>query len=418
LITAKIIKNGRIEKPDEFIAEEDYDNWMSRGIPKAGDIVMTTEAPLGEVAQLDGSKVALAQRVITLRGKDGLLDQTFLKFLLRSQPVQEDLRSRATGTTVIGIRQSELRKIALTFPSIDEQRAIAHILGTIDDKIELNRRMNETLEAIARAIFKSWFVEFDPVRAKVNGEAPESICRRLWLTPDLLALFPNRFVDSELGGIPEGWEISKVAVVTENIFSGGTPDTRKSAYWNGELNWFSSGETRNRFVVGTEKKITQAGVKNSSTRLAVPGDILIASAGQGNTRGQTSYCAICTYVNQSVVSVRSKPGMMHPIWLFYNLSSRYEEMRSISDSHSSRGSLTTKLIGGMPIVHAGSDLVVAFGNLVGSMTSRQIENQREAEILSGIRDNLLPKLLSGGLRAPETVGWADEGSPTPASLRN
>ena len=210
LITAKIIKNGRIEKPDEFIAEVDYDNWMSRGIPKAGDIVMTTEAPLGKAAQLDGSKVALAQRVITLRGKDGFLDQTFLKFLLQSQPVQEDLRSRATGTTVIGIRQSELRRITLTLPSLNEQRTIAHILGTLDDKIELNRRMNEALEAIARAIFKCWFVDFDPVRAKASGEPPESICRRLRLTPDLLALFPDRLVDSELGEIPEGWEVGTI----------------------------------------------------------------------------------------------------------------------------------------------------------------------------------------------------------------
>src|SRR5262249_54157861 len=83
--------------------------------------------------------------------------------------------------------------------------AIAHILGTLDDKIELNRRINETLEAIARAIFNSWFVDFDPVRAKANGEPPKSICRRLHLTPDLLALFPDRFQGSELGEIPEGW---------------------------------------------------------------------------------------------------------------------------------------------------------------------------------------------------------------------
>src|SRR5882724_8932206 len=94
LVTAKIVKGGRIEKPEEFIAEEDFDVWMRRGMPKPGDIVMTTEAPLGEVAQLDGRKVALAQRVITLRGKPDVLDNTFLKFLLQSNPVQEELRSR------------------------------------------------------------------------------------------------------------------------------------------------------------------------------------------------------------------------------------------------------------------------------------------------------------------------------------
>ena len=113
----------------------------------------------------------------------------------------DDAGSRTAPT----IQPNHLLQYRMSVATIDEQRAIAHILGTLDDKIELNRRMNETLEAIARAIFKSWFVDFDPVRAKASGEPPESICRRLGLTPDLLALFPDRLVDSELGEIPEGW---------------------------------------------------------------------------------------------------------------------------------------------------------------------------------------------------------------------
>ena len=129
-----------------------------RGLPQPGDIVMTTEAPLGEIAQLGSSRVALAQRLITLRGKNAILDNTFLKFLMQSAEVQNQLRARATGTTVLGIKQRELRKVVLTLPSLPEQRAIAHILGALDDKVELNRQMNETLESIARATFKSWFI--------------------------------------------------------------------------------------------------------------------------------------------------------------------------------------------------------------------------------------------------------------------
>ena len=143
LITAKVVKGGRIETPDEFIAVEDYDAWMRRGIPNPGDVVVTTEAPLGEVAQLGTERVALAQRLIALRGKTGLLDNGFLKFLMQSEDVQEQLRARASGTTVLGIKQSELRKVLLSLPPFGEQRAIAHILGTLDDKIELNRRMRD-----------------------------------------------------------------------------------------------------------------------------------------------------------------------------------------------------------------------------------------------------------------------------------
>lgn len=170
LITAKVVKGGRIELPDEFITVHDYETWMRRGIPKPGDVVITTEAPLGEVAQLGAERVALAQRLIALRGKAELLDNGFLKFLMQSEDVQDQLYARASGTTVLGIKQSELRKVLLTLPPLSEQRAIAHILGTLDDKIELNRRMNETLEAMARALFKSWFEDCDPVRVKAADQ--------------------------------------------------------------------------------------------------------------------------------------------------------------------------------------------------------------------------------------------------------
>jgi type I restriction enzyme S subunit len=217
LITAKVIKNGRLLPPDEFISSDDFATWMSRGMPEKGDVVLTTEAPLGEVAQLDHQKVALAQRIVTLRGKPDLLDNTFLKFLFQSNEVQSELRARASGTTVVGIKQSELRKITLTLPPLSEQRRIAKILGDLDDKIELNRKMNETLEQMARALFKSWFIDFDPVRAKMEGRQPTG------MDADTAALFPSRLVESELGLIPEGWEVGSLGDVASNPRRGVQP---------------------------------------------------------------------------------------------------------------------------------------------------------------------------------------------------
>ena len=236
LITAKIVKRGRIEDPEEFIAEEAYEPWMRRGIPEAGDVVLTTEAPLGEVAQLDGKKVALAQRIITLRGKSDLLDNTYLKFALQSQPIQEQLHGRASGSTVSGIKQSELRKLQLTFPPVEEQRQVAAILGSLDDKIDLNRRINQTLEAMAQAIFQSWFVDFDPVKAKIAAKAEGRDPLRAAMSAmsgmadaelDVLppeqygqlaanaALFPDEMEESEYGEIPKGWGFRSVADVAE-----------------------------------------------------------------------------------------------------------------------------------------------------------------------------------------------------------
>lgn len=156
LITAKIIKNGRIETPTEFISVDDYDSWMVRGFPKIGDVVLTTEAPLGEVAQLDDAKIALAQRVVTLRGKSGILDNTYLKYYFLSKVGQQRLKARETGTTVTGIKQSELREVIVDVPPYDVQIRIAEVLQSLDSKIEVNRRINNNLEQQAIALFRSW----------------------------------------------------------------------------------------------------------------------------------------------------------------------------------------------------------------------------------------------------------------------
>ncbi len=202
LVTAKIVRNGRIDYESgrlEYISNADYDDWMRRGLPKPGDVVITTEAPLGEVAQLDERKVALAQRLITLRGKPELLDNRFLKYLMLSDFVQEQLQAHATGTTVLGIRQSELRKIILVLPPLPVQRRIAQILGRLDDKIEVNRRINRTLEAMARALYRHWFVDFGPFQ---DGE----------------------FVESELGLIPKGWEVGTLGDIAKNERKTVSPD--------------------------------------------------------------------------------------------------------------------------------------------------------------------------------------------------
>lgn len=140
------------------------------------------------------------------------------------------------------------------------------------------------------------------------------------------------------------WQTKKLSKVTEKIFSGGTPATTNKAYWNGDINWLSSGETSNRFIFDTIQKISLLGVENSSTKLALQWDTVIASAGQGKTRGQTALLKVDSYINQSIIALRANRNEITPLWLFYNLSNRYSELRNISDSHSSRGSLTTALL--------------------------------------------------------------------------
>ena len=162
-LSAKSVKNNHIDYSQcYFISEEEYKRFMVRGIPKKGDILLTTEAPLGCVARLDRDDVAIAQRLLTLRGKKEVLDNDYLLYYLQSPAGQASLKARESGTTVTGIKQSEFKKIELMIPDYEAQRCISSILRTIDKKIELNNAINNNLEKQARSLFKSWFISYDP----------------------------------------------------------------------------------------------------------------------------------------------------------------------------------------------------------------------------------------------------------------
>ena len=190
-------------------------------------------------------------------------------------------------------------------------------------------------------------------------------------------------------------QTTTVGQYSEQIYSGGTPATSKSEYWDGSLHWFSSGETRNRFAITTEKSITQKGVDNSSTKLAHKYDIVMASAGQGFTRGQTTMLLLDTYVNQSVIVIHADRS--HLPYLFWNLAGRYEELRAISDSSSIRGSLTTKMIAGFEIPEARHETIEEFSEFAWSVIPEIENNLLENERLAALRDTLLPRLMSGEL---------------------
>jgi type I restriction enzyme S subunit len=382
LITAKVVKSGRIETPNEFIAVEDYEPWMRRGMPKTGDVVITTEAPLGEVAQLGPGRVALAQRLITLRGKTGLLDNGFLKFLMQSEDVQEQLRARASGTTVLGIKQSEIRKVLLTLPPLAEQKAIAHILGTLDDKIELNRRMNETLEQMARALFKHWFVDFEFPNSE--GKPYKSS--------------GGKMINSELGEIPKGWEVLPFAD-TVDIFSGGTPKTSVPEYWNGDIPWYAVGDAPSQselFVIDTDKKITKAGVDNSATQILPVGTTIISARG---TVGKLALTCMPIAMNQTCYGLRGKQSD-NSFYTFFSTQNLISTLQQ--NTHGSIfDTITRDTLNSVSVINPISRLMEQFESEISPLMRRILKNLWQNHALAAIRDALLPKLLSGEIRINE-----------------
>lgn len=306
-------------------------------------------------------------------------DLKFMYYFLKTQ----SLEKMNSHSAVPGLNREEVYKKSVMLPDINEQKLIADILSSLDDKIELNNQMNETLEEMAQALFKRWFVDFE--FPNEEGQPYKSS--------------GGEMVESELGMIPSTWKVGNLSDISIKIFSGGTPKTTEDSYWNGNYCWLSSGETRNRFILSTEKSITELGVKKSSTKLANKYNTVIASAGQGNTRGQASLLLLDTYINQSLISIN--PKMEFTFFSFLNIARRYEELRAISDSNSIRGSLTTKMIQKLSIVIPELTTLSKFNEIINPIIHQIEKNIEESIYLKDIRDILLPKLMSGEIRVSD-----------------
>ena len=387
LVTAKVVKGGRIETPDEFIAVEDFESWMRRGMPLPGDVVMTTEAPLGEIAQLGAERVALAQRLITLRGKPRILDNTFLKFLMQSASVQDQLHARATGTTVLGIKQSELRKIKLTLPPFWEQLTIAHILGTLDDKFELNRRMNETLETMARALFKSWFVDFEPVRAKAEG-------RDTGLPQEIADLFPDSFEDSELGEVPKGWSVGTlgdVALLNPESWSKNTrPDV---------ISYVDLSNTKWGYIEAvTNYALNDA--PSRAQRVLRPLDTIVGTVRPGN--GSYAFIAEDGLTGSTGFAVLRPRKVVNAefIYLAATSSENIEALTHLADG-GAYPAVRPEVVAASQVIIPDDNVLTQFSLNTSNILSRIASNERESRTLAMQRDVLMPKLLSGEIRITE-----------------
>ena len=291
-------------------------------------------------------------KLMVIRAKKDVVSPKYLYYFLKNSSTVAELQllAETRSGTFPQITFSEVANLTIPVPSLAVQEVIVQTMQCLEDKITCNEQINDNLYEIVNAYYTSLFKDVE--------------C-----------------------------EMTTIGNYAERIYSGGTPTTSNAAYWDGTFGWFSSGETRNRFVISTEKSITQTGIDNSSTKLASKHDIVMASAGQGFTRGQTSMLLIDTYVNQSVIVIHADRNILP--YLFWNLANRYEELRAISDSSSIRGSLTTKMIAAFEIPCANNDVIQTFSGFAWAVIPQIENNLLENERLAALRDSLLPKLMTG-----------------------
>lgn len=335
---------------------------------------------------------------IVISGRNGVSDGLFGYYLARSPGFRSYAISHMEGTSGRQrVPASAVYAYQLNLPPFQEQRAIAHVLGMLDDKIELNRKQNETLQAMARALFKSWFVDFEPVRAKMEGR-----WQRGQSLPGLAAylydLFPDRLVESELGDIPEGWKVGSFSDAV-GIIGGGTPKTSVREYWDGEIPWFSVVDTPSEgdvFVVQTEKSITKAGLNGSSVRMIPKGTTIISARG---TVGNLAIAGRDMVFNQSCYALRGKGGSGN-YFVFLSAERMVEQLKAMSHG-SVFSTITRQTFEAVRYVLPSKNVSQQFERNAAGFFAPILCHVNESRTLAQVRDTLLPKLISGELRVPD-----------------
>jgi type I restriction enzyme S subunit len=327
--------------------------------------------------------------------KDGVSGR-FLYYALLAKKTDLLAAVEAAGHGTGRLPTDRLQSLAISKLSVSDQRAVSQLLGALDDKIELNRRMNETLEATARAIFKDWFVDFGPTRAKIEGVAP-------YLAADVWSLFPDR-LDGD--GKPEGWIVSTIGNEVE-VVGGSTPSTKEAAFWGGDISWTTPKDLSSLstpVLLSTERQITAAGLSQISSGLLPVGTVLLSS------RAPVGYLAIAQIpvaVNQGFIAMICKKRLSNVfvwLWTQANMETVHQNANGSTFQEISKANFRP-----IEVTVATSDLLQAFDQTAKPLFDRIVSNERENRSLATTRDFLLPKLMSGEVRvkdAEKIVGEA------------
>lgn len=339
-----------------------------------------------------------------MRPDPSKVDGRFLLYALQSPYLQHQIGwSEGSGSTVSNLRIPVLEALQVPTPPLHEQKAVAETLGVIDDRITLLRETNATLEAIAQALFKSWFVDFDPVRAKMEGRAPEG------MDEATAALFPDSFEETELGVVPRGWRVMPVGDAIEAV-GGATPDTKNPDYWEPGLHCWTTPKDLSGIsapvLLETERKLSDLGLSKIGSGLLPAGSLLLSS------RAPIGYLALTQTpmaINQGYIGMVAG-GLLPPLYMLFWCRENMESIKGRANG-STFMEISKKAFRPIPALIPAPEAIEAFTNVAGILFERLVENEKQVQTLSAIRDSLLPRLISGQVRLPQAKALSDTMTP-------
>lgn len=373
---------------------------------RKGDILYSEIRPGNgrhALVQQDLPDYVVSTKFMVLESKPGMLPE-FLYHVLKSPECESEFKliAESRSGTFPQITFDAVSHYEFQLPPLDEQRAIALILGTLDDKIELNRRTNETLEAMARAIFKSWFVDFDPVRAKASGEPPESICRRLGFSPDVLALFPDGFEEPLFGDIPLGWSMATLSDFSELNAKSWSAKTLPA-----QINYVDLANTKNG-VIQDVQTFRKSEAPSRARRILRSGDTIIGTVRPGNKSfalvsprdvqltGSTGF-AVLSPIEDYLTEI---------VYMAATAEENIERLARLADG-GAYPAVSPEIVVATECVQPSVEVAKAFHHVVAPLKKMYDANTIEIDTLAGLRDSLLPKLLSGDLTPAELSGESE-----------
>ena len=421
VIAVKNIGNNWLNNEQIPYVDDKTSKLLHKYKVQTGDIIFGRKGAIDRRALIRNKEEGWIQGsdCIRLRFLGNSIIPKFISYVLGTPNYRSWIISNAQGATMPSLNQEIIKRIPIPLAPLIEQRAIAHILGTLDDKIELNRRMNETLEAMAQAIFKSWFVDFDPVidnAIKAGNPIPESLTekakhrkealaktksegRNPGLPPDIAGLFPDSFVESELGMIPKGWRILFLKDYGK-IVTGKTPPTKEKRYFGNKMPFITPRDMDGKiFIAQTDRYLSNDGVELLLKSIIPAKSILVSCI--GSDMGKVSVNSESSITNQQINSIILDDNTLFE-YLFLNLKRRKNEFQNLAGGGSAQPILNKTQFSILKTANPSREIVKQFCMFVSTKFFKIEQNYRQSRILSNLRNSLLPKLLSGELQVKNT----------------
>ncbi|MCW4783741.1 restriction endonuclease subunit S [Enterobacter chuandaensis] len=418
-LSAKNVTKSGFQFQETAFINEIKDCQLRAGKLRHADIVLTTRGTVGNVAYYDSTNpykhIRINSGMIIIRADDKLWNPKFLYLILTSVFLQKQIVNLVSGSAVPQLPARDIKKFILPIINKEIQDKIVNTTSVFSDKINVNIATNRTLEQMSQTLFKSWFVDFDPVidnALDAGNPIPEALQPRTELRQkvrnnadfkplpaDIRALLPAEFEETELGWVPKGWITTSFIDLIE-LIGGGTPKTSVEEYWNGDIPWFSVVDAPNEsdvYVLTTEKNITTEGLNNSSAKLLRKGTTIISARG---TVGKCAMVAVPMAMNQSCYGVIGKNNISDE-YIYFQLKNAVQALQQMGHG-SVFNTITRDTFKNIKVPFCNEELTNSYSLLVKNYFSKILNNNYQNIALTNLRDTLLPKLISGEL-SPEDL---------------